>query len=420
MELEFPHTYARLLIFFKKVKNILYVCGLIYIMNEISLIALFVFAGWAIAIVKEDFEIQKILNKKILLGIKLLALFFLAMAYNTYLGYAGRVDSFLNINFYWLWLIHFAWTLLAAIILWYGEIWPAGDAKFFILTSSCLPLINPFIKTFPHYLFLSLLINIFVVAALFALINYVSEGIRQASPSDFFNAQWRAFQGRARALSAQGGLKKFYIFFYAINIGFVFLLHQIFAMELKDTFGKIILRTEIVYFILFFLWEKVADNFRSKKWVYISLAAYGIYFILGYFLFPYRLMELLMVALMNVLKFSVILFVGRYMFEFIMEQKDTYFAEARELKPHMVLSSKMLRTLRGNPVFEGAFDDCFKDGLTAEQIDILKDWLDKLKVEKPKVEIIKGRPFALWIFAGAAVFLIFNNNLVEMSGIFGK
>ncbi len=389
-------------------------------MNNISIIALIVFAGWAITVVKEDFEIQKILNKKILLGIKLFALFFLAMAYNTYLGYTGQTDSFLKANFYGLSFIHFFWTLLAAIILWYGEIWPAGDAKFFILISSCLPLINPFIKTFPHYLFLSLLINVFVVAALFAFVNYVSEGIRQASPSDFFSAQWQALRERALALSAQGGVKKFYIFFYAINIGFIFLLHQIFAMELKNTFGKIILRTEIIYFVLFFLWEKVAENFRSRKWVYISLVAYGLYFIFGYFLFPYRLMELLMIALMNVLKFSVILFVGRYMFEFIMEKKDTYFIEAQELKPHMVLSSQMMRTLRGNSVFEGAFDDCFKDGLTAEQIDILKDWLGKLKVEKPKVEIIKGRPFALWIFVGAVVFLIFNNNIVDILGIFKR
>ncbi|MBU2529549.1 MAG: hypothetical protein KKD35_00805, partial [Elusimicrobia bacterium] len=355
---------------------------------------------------------------KILLGIKFFALFFLAMAYNTYLGYTGKSDSFLNIDFYGLWLIHFLWTLLAAIILWYGEIWPAGDAKFFILISSCLPLINPFIKTFPHYLFLSLLINVFVVAAIFAFVNYVSDGIRRASPGDFFGAQWEALRGRARDLYKQGGLKKFYIFFYAINIGLIFLLHQIFAMELKNTFGKIILRTEIIYFVLFFLWEKVAENFRSRKWVYISLVAYGIYFISGYFLFPYRLMELLMVALMNVLKFSVILFIGRYMFEFTMEKKDTYFIEAQELKPHMILSSQMMRTLRGNPVFKGAFDDCFKDGLTAEQIDILKDWLGKLEVEKPKVEIIKGRPFALWIFVGAVVFLIFNNNIVDMSGIF--
>jgi hypothetical protein len=387
-------------------------------MNQISLIALIVFAGWGIAVVKEDFEVQKILNKKILLGIKLFGLFFLAMAYNSYLGYAGKVDSFLNIDFYGLWVIHFAWTFLAAIILWYGEIWPAGDAKFFILISSCLPLINPFIKTFPHYLFLSLLINVFVVAALFAFINYVSEGIRKASPGDFFNEQWQALRTRAIALSEEGGLKKFYIFFYAINIGFIFLLHQIFAMELKNTFGDIILRTEIIYFILFFLWEKVAENFRSKKWVYISLIAYGIYFISGYFLFPYRLMDLLMIALMNVLKFSVILFVGRYMFEFIMEKKDTYYVEAGELMPHMVLSSKMMRTLRDNSVFEGAFDDCFKDGLTPEQIDLLSDWLSKLKVEKPKIEIIKGRPFALWIFVGAVIFLLFNNNIVDIAGIF--
>ena len=81
------------------------------------------------------------------------------------------------------------------------------------------------------------------------------------------------------------------------------------------------------------------------------------------------------------------------------------------MEPGMILSSKQARTLCENPLFEGAFDDCFKDGLTEEQIVLLKAWLPNLPVQDPKLETVKGKPFALWIFAGAALTLVLGRSL---------
>jgi len=46
-----------------------------------------------------------------------------------------------------------------------------------------------------------------------------------------------------------------------------------------------------------------------------------------------------------------------------------------------------------------------------EQVELLRDWLKKLPFENAKVEIVKGRPFAFWISAGAAISLLFDRNL---------
>jgi len=383
----------------------------------ISLTYLIFFLGWCVAVVKEDFEFRKIFNKRTVLGARIFIAAMLLSGVNTYLGLNGRVSDFLNPIFYVLFLQHFALTVIAAVVLWYGEIWPAGDAKFFILCSLSLPLINPFIKTFPGYLFLSVLINIFVVASVYAVINYISEGINRVGPSDFFSEEWNGIKERFTALARAGGKKRFAFLACAVNLSMLFLFHQIFVMEFKGFLEHVMKRTDLIFFFLFFLWDRIGGIFRSRKWLYFSGIVYLIYFICGYFFFPYRLLNYLTGAVVNVFKFSVILFVGRFMIEFIMEKKDAYFVGKDELGPGMIPSTSTLLLLKQNPVFQGAFDDVFRDGFCKEHIDLLKDWLSRLNVKDPKIEVIKGRPFALWIFAGVLLMLLFNKDILRLTGI---
>jgi hypothetical protein len=144
------------------------------------------------------------------------------------------------------------------------------------------------------------------------------------------------------------------------------------------------------------------------------VAGYLLYFGLGYFFFPDRLWLVGSAALKNVFRFSIILFFGRFMLEFMMEKKDARFAGPAELEPGVLLSAKTARTLRENPIFEGLFDDCFKDGLTEEQLEAVRGWMAKLEVREPKIEIVVGRPFALWIFAGAALTLVLDRNIAGL------
>ncbi|HCC47586.1 MAG TPA: hypothetical protein DEQ38_05655 [Elusimicrobia bacterium] len=381
-------------------------------MKNLSLLFLAAFTAWAVAVVGKDLATRKIPNASIKTGLQLLAAALLVFGAYTWLGYYGRVQSFLNLNFYWLLCLHLFWTILAGVLLWYAEIWPAGDAKFFILVSAALPLANPYLKNFPSFLFLSLLINIFVAAAFWAVGSHIASGFASASPSDFFAEMWRDVKNRLGSLAAGSG--KLAAGAYVLNLGFLFLLQQVMSMEARGFLSRFFSRADLLFFFLFILWDKVGEVFRSRRWVIVTAVCYLLYFFLGYFLFRERLWLLLTAAVTNVIKFSLLLFAGRFMLEFLMERKDTVCLTAAELEPGVVLTSKAAREFKANPVFDGLFDDCFKDGLTAEQTDAVKDWLKKLPVRDPKVETVRGRPFALWIFAGAALLLALDRNIAGL------
>ncbi|MBU2573123.1 MAG: hypothetical protein KKH28_03485 [Elusimicrobia bacterium] len=383
-------------------------------MKLFSLAYLAVFSVWAVTVVNIDLASNKIPNARIALGAKLMLLALGLHMLNTYLGGRGAVISYLNWNFYLMWCAHVFWAVLAGLILWYSEIWPAGDAKFFMLTAAWLPLINPFIKNFPGYLFLSLLINIFVAAALAALGAFIASGCHQAGPSDFFRELSGDIKKRFAGLAGENKKNRWLLPAYAANLTFLFLLQQILCAEAGNFMSRFLSRTELIYFALFFLWNKIGGVFKSKKWLYAVLVCYILYFFAGYFYFHDRLVTLVLHSLVNVFKFSLLLFFGRFLLEFLMEKKDTVYVGPGELRTGMILSAGAAGTLKANPAFEGAFDDCFKDGLSGEQLVLVREWLKKMPVRDPKVEMVKGRPFALWIFAGAAISLIFDKTLLNL------
>ena len=383
-------------------------------MKFLGFACLAAFAVWGIGVVNIDLATKKIPNSRLALGARLMLLALALLAINTWLGRGGAVTSYLNWNFYLMWVAHLCWAALAGVILWYSEIWPAGDAKFFILVAAWLPLINPFIKNFPNYLFLSLLVNIFVAAALAAMGSYIGSGFAQASPADFFKEALADVRSGLRGLAGGGGKGKWLAAAYLANMTFLFLLQQILNAESRHYFSRFLARPDIIYFFLFFLWDKVGKAFQSRRWLYFTTGCYVVYFFAGYFYFYDRLLALVLGAMLNVVKFSLLLFVGRFMLEFLLEKKDTVYLKASELEPGMILLSRTVQTLRRNPAFEGAFDDCFKDGLTEEQVRILREWLGKMPMPDPKVEVVRGRPFALWIFAGAVLSLLFDKNIVNM------
>lgn len=380
-------------------------------MKAVSLTFLALFTGWCVSVVGRDMATRKIPNAHIKAGLALFGGALGMYLVYTLLGVAGREPVYLEWNFYLLLAAHVCWSALAGIILWYAEVWPAGDAKFFMLVAASLPLANPALRNFPHYLFLSLLINIFVAAALWALGSYLASGFQSGSPSYFFAELWGDVKKRVGMLTE--GKNKLLAGASLVNMGFLFLLQQILNMEARGFLSRFLGRTDILFFFMFILWDKIGGVFASRRWVYISGAFYVLYFAGGVFLFPDHLWAMALASLKNVFRFSLLLFFGRFMLEFLMEKKDIQNVTARELEPGMVPSSKTLRTLRENAAFEGEFDDCFRDGFTAEQVATLKDWMGKLNVHEPKVEVVRGRPFALWIFAGAVLSLLLDGNITR-------
>ncbi|MDT8286362.1 MAG: hypothetical protein RQ748_04555 [Elusimicrobiales bacterium] len=383
-------------------------------MKVYAVVSAVVFAAWAVKVVNTDLALKKIPNAQTAAGCKLLLLALGLMTVNSLLGWTGEVTDYLNWNFYRLWAGHAALTVLAGLILWYSEVWPAGDAKFFMISAAWLPLINPFIGNMPGYLFLVVLINIFVAAALYTIGKFLADGFRSATPADYFGKVWSDIKGRFAQLGEGGSKNRARAALLLANMTMIFLLQQVLVMESRGLLSGLFARTELLYFFMFFLWEKVARLFKSRLWSWATMIFYPLYLVLGYFFFFGHMVMMLKYAIINVFKFSLILVAGRAMMEFLMEKKDMDYLTVAELEPGGVLSSGSVRMLRANPAFCGVFDDCFKDGLDEEQLSALKEWMGRLPGETPKVEMVKGRPFALWIFAGCCLTLLLDRNLAAL------
>ena len=176
-------------------------------MKYLQFAYLAVFSWWGVSVVSGDMASRKIPNAAIMLGWRLLLLALGLQLANTAYGVYSHTGVYLVWSFYWLWCVHFFLAALAGVVLWYSGIWPAGDAKFFMLAAAWLPVINPFIKNFPGYLFIGLLVNIFVAAALVTFGSFLASGFYQASPADFFSELWGDVKKRLASLGGEGGEK---------------------------------------------------------------------------------------------------------------------------------------------------------------------------------------------------------------------
>lgn len=378
-----------------------------------SAACLAVFTAWALRIVNTDLATRKIPNRQLYAGIKLLALALAVMAVNSLVGWSVEgAAEFHGAAFYKLLAAHAALSAAAGLILWYAEIWPAGDAKFFMVAAAWLPLINPSLRNFPDALFLVFLVNIFISAGLYAFGKFIAEGLSSAPPAVFFGQLWSDIKSNTSGL-AGGGLVRARTALFLANMLLIFLVQQILAIEAFGAAGGFFSRVELLFFLLFFLWEKIARAFKSVAWTYLSAVFYPVYLLLGAVFFFDHMLSSLHSALVNMFKFGLLLLFGRMAVEFLMEKKDIVYLTADKLRPGVILSAKAARMLRDNPVFEGAFDDCFKDGLDEEQVAALKDWLGRLPGGVAEIETVRGRAFALWIFAGACLTLLLNLNLAK-------
>ncbi len=378
--------------------------------------ALIFFVIWGYFISVEDLKTSKISNKRIILGFRLLFVFFIAQAANSILGKYGYGEIYLNkIYFYYLFL-NMALAIMGGIILWYGEIWPAGDAKFFITSVSLLPLALPEIAGFPGYLWLSVLINTFVIAGIYAVARFLYESYRMklSGDNDAFK-ELRDFKEKIRAFFAENSGKTAArkiagIFF---SLGIIFLAKQVLNMYLMGLLGRSLSKAYIIYFLLFFGWEKAGKIFQKKSWKIAMGVLYAVYFSAGMIFFRDEVLSHVLKALSNVVKFSVILTLGRFVLEYLVEKKNAYWVSSKDVKEGMVLSSFSIKSVRTNEEIAPLFEGYYKDGIDSEQAQALSAWLSKIDGGKGKLEMVKGYPFAFWIYLGCIFLLVFNKSILS-------
>lgn len=388
---------------------------MMYFSAIFNILSLLIYLIWALDIVKYDLENNKIPNKKIIKGFKILLFLFSLSFIASVMGEKGINISYFKFEFYKMYALNFFLSLFAALVLWYGEIWPAGDAKFFVLVLSFIPFINENAAGFPRHLWLSILINIFFVSGILAIVKFIVETFqlwRREDDNAFLEIR-QAIEKAKKWINENNILEaSIKALIVILSVGIVFIAHQVVNIYLRKFIISHFKRTDIFYFIMFFLWDKLSILFQNKIWKIILFSLYILYFLFGWLYFRMELLNYIQIAFSNVLKFGIILLIGRFVFEYLIERRNVVFVSKEELKPGMVLSSKEVKTLRTDSDLKELFEDYFKDGLSVEQVEGLKKWLEKHPVKDAKLEVIKGRAFGLWIFLGSLIEIIFNKNIL--------
>lgn len=387
-----------------------YLSNPVYILNSIT--AIF-YVIWGVSVVKEDWETGKIKNQKLILGLKVLFIILFAHIINTVMGISGKSSSFLNLNFYRFYFINFLYSFAFSYILWYGEIWPAGDSKFFTVNMMFLPLIHNSLTGYPSYLWLFVMINIFILAAVYSIYNYLKDNFTMLNEknSDAFKEIKSLYYDRLKKINFKSPSTYLTLF----NIFTIFIYKHTLKLILQDYIFNIFHRTDIFFFLLFFLWPKISKFFKTKLWKYIMITLYialTFYFIT----IPNPLQhikEIIILSFKNTLQFGSILLIGWIIFEHIIEAHNTIWVPEGEIKEGVIISSKDLQNIKYDQDLGHLFSDNFKDGLDKEQAEAVKNWMKKQNKKEFKIRIIRAKPFAFSIFLGSILQIILNTNIIK-------
>lgn len=368
---------------------------------------------WGINIIREDIETGKIRNVLLINAFKFISSILLIQITLTILGKLGYLKNYLLPQFYLYYFFHILQSILFSYILWYGEIWPAGDSKFYSINMMIIPLINPSLSGFPKFLWISAMINIFIIAAVYSIYIYIKENtvLLKKGDTDAFKDVKDYYLNEFKKLIKLKPQTIFTIF----SIFSVFSYKQAINLLLQNYIFNIFQRTDIFFFLMYFLWPKLSQLLKSKVWKYLMPILYILLFIYSVSSNnPISIIKnIFFTAITNTFKFGMIFAIGKIIFERIIESYNTYYASKDEIKPGMILSSYELKILRENDVFKDIFDEVFRDGITQEQADALRKWMENHPVKNVKLKFVKAKPFAFNIFIGCIFQIVVNTNIIK-------
>ncbi len=376
-----------------------------------ALLLFFLWWGWKIVV--NDLRFKKVPNRMIVAGLKALLLFLALYAAETALGAAGASSDYVGGGFYYAFATNLALSSAVGIFLWYAEIWPAGDAKFFMTSLALLPLMNYRIRGFPGMLWLSVLINSFLIAGAYYSFRFLAGLWRAWRERDGRTlTRWAEIKKEASGrLRGAGGGSAWKLALNVLAVLAVFFVRQLANYGLAGRLQRLVPDPELLYFAMFIGWDKLSRYFSRPGFRRFLTFFYPVYLLAGLFYFKGQLLQNIRYAALDVLRFGVILGVGRFALVYLMERFSMVEVSAAELEPGMILSSRYAQIVRRDAYFKDAFEDSFRDGISPEETELLREWVTRIPRENPKIEVMKGEAFAVWIFAGCLFQLAFDGNL---------
>lgn len=399
----------------------------------------YLFLGLGAVVSYEDWTHRRIRNHWIGLGLLACAAGLCYLLWNSLLGYQHQRfgwlgERYLPWAFYPKVLIHLFLSLTAAYTLWRMAIWPAGDAKLYILFALMTALIDPNIPGFPLLLFMVLLVNTFVPAGILFAAETV--GIVASRAPALLRLDWgkwlkakaevvvirarEAWPYRTQVLTMVVNL---FVLFYAMEA-----LQLRFRRLALGPFGNLVL-----FLLLISLWSRLAGFMRNQAIGLVAFVSLSAVALAGALRWHWDVWALLVETLKTTVNFGVALSCARILFYWFIEAESLRELRAEHLRAGVVLSDETWAQLSSEGGLSEKLGERYSDGLSEDAAGALKEWLSSRKAPPqppaegpapaapvvspvPSYTVYHTIPFAVWIFLGAWFTISRRCNMVELFG----
>ncbi len=388
---------------------------------RIELLFYILLLGFGLAASHEDWRKRKIKNNWILWGLGACAAGYLFLLLNSLLGhwklrFLGLGTYYLPFSFYPRVVLHLALAVTSGFFLWWMRIWPAGDAKLYIVFAASIPLIDQNILGFPLYLFLKILINIFVPAGLWVLgtmLISAAANLPKIRRPRFAAAKKKfiAIASRVTLYALDFWPYRYRLALYFINglglfTGIEIMSRRVSALEFfRHGLGPLCLLG-----MLYFVWGPLSATLRKlgttvvccviASWMYLDpkIQEIGVW-------------EILSDAVMTMFSFVIFVAAVKWIIFIILRKASEIRVEMKDLRPGMILSAKAWRAV--GKLGEDREDEIptrYADGLVPEDVAKLQSWPSAQDVA---LIIYQATPFALWVYIGTLLTLTLSKNVVH-------
>lgn len=376
-----------------------------------------IFLALGLVVSLEDWRQRRIRNLWIGAGLLVCAGGLLYLFMNSALGH-HRIRFWVLGEYYLPWryypmvLAHLALSLAAGLILWRLAVWPAGDAKLFILFAFFLALINPNLRGFPYLLFLVLLINIFVPAGLFMACEATARfllGVGAMRTEDRRKSSKAALDRISKRLVDAWPRRGQYlvlgfnlvVLFFALRLA-----ERRFQAFFLGPFGQLGL-----FFAMAVSWKWLVLLLCDPAVGYAALAVFVGAGAAAPFL-GFEVGPLLSEGCRMAASFWMLLFIARVALHWIIERQSRRELDAGGLKAGDILSDETWTRLMEEKSFGEKLGPRYSDGLTREEAENVKVWLQSPRPAPENASapaegftVYHSIPFAVWIFLGSILTL---------------
>lgn len=361
-----------------------------------------------------DWQENRVPNRLVLMG---LAAFAGGLVYHlaaSALGHRGLRwldlgEYYLPWRFFPMLGVHAFLSLAAGWILWRLDIWPAGDAKLYIVLSWLLPLADANLSGFPSLLFLVFLVNCFVPPGLLfageALVRLAaavppifSDGIVVAVKAAGDRVVRRIKDIRLSRLEAAALLVNLACLFFVMRFAQA-LLHR----QPLGAFGQL-----MVFLAMLIAWQRIAAMFHRP-----SLGAAALCVFCGCAVSAVAagldLAGLLWSTAKTMVNFGFFLSFAHMVFDYVIERSSRTEIPPEELRPGALLCDESWEALAKDAA-GGILEERSCDGLTAGQAEALRGRMTA-RGER-SLSVYRTVPFAAWIFLSAILTLTRSGTVV--------